>query len=110
MRSGFRTLLLGHWKRHYLPSRVSVLFFYILKSKLSSIFIFFRDKMMDYEVACLDITPLGKGKAHFIAVGLWTEVSALILNVPGLDVITTEPMKGGIDSYNLITKYKLIFQ
>lgn len=51
---------------------------------------------MENEVACLDITPLGSGKAHFVAAGLWTDVSALILSVPRLDVITKEPMKGGV--------------
>lgn len=55
--------------------------------------------MMENEVACLDITPLKPGKAHFVAVGLWTDVSALILSVPELDVITKEPMKGGKSSY-----------
>lgn len=51
--------------------------------------------MMENEIACLDITPLGAGKANFIAVGLWTDVSALILSVPALEVVTKEPMKGG---------------
>lgn len=52
---------------------------------------------MENEVACLDITPLGQGKskAHFVAVGLWTDVSALILTVPSLDIVTKEAMKGG---------------
>jgi DNA damage-binding protein 1 len=51
--------------------------------------------MMENEVACLDISPLGAGKANFVAVGLWTDVSALVLTLPGLDVVTKEPMKGG---------------
>lgn len=51
--------------------------------------------MMENEVACLDITPLGPGKAHFVAAGLWTDVSALILTVPSLDIVTKETMKGG---------------
>lgn len=55
---------------------------------------------MDNEIACLDITPLGTGKAHFVAVGLWTDVSALILSVPDLETITKEPMKGGQVLYN----------
>jgi len=50
---------------------------------------------MENEVACLDISPLGPGNANFIAVGLWTDVSALVLQVPTLDIITKEPMKGG---------------
>jgi len=51
---------------------------------------------MENEMACLDITPLSDGKAHFIAVGLWTDVSALILRVPSLEIVTKEPMKGGM--------------
>lgn len=51
---------------------------------------------MENEVACLDITPLSDNKAHFIAVGLWTDVAALILSVPNLEVVTKEPLKGGI--------------
>lgn len=57
------------------------------------------DKLMENEVACLDITPLGQGKAHLIAVGLWTDVSALILTVPSLEVVTKEAMKGGKKSF-----------
>jgi DNA damage-binding protein 1 len=51
---------------------------------------------MENEVACLDITPLSEGKAHLIAVGLWTDVSAVILRAPSLEVVTKEPMKGGM--------------
>ncbi|CAL8110980.1 unnamed protein product [Orchesella dallaii] len=54
------------------------------------------DKMMENEVACLDITPLGQGKAHLVAVGLWTDVSALILSVPTLEIVTKEAMRGEI--------------
>ena len=54
------------------------------------------DKLMENEVACLDITPLGEGKAHYAAVGLWTDVSALILRIPTLEVVTKEPLKGGM--------------
>lgn len=58
-------------------------------------------KTLDYEVACLDITPIGdeNTKAHFVAVGLWTNISAVILNLPELNILYTEKLGGG--NYNL---------
>jgi len=65
--------------------------------------------MMENEVACLDITPLGAGKAHFVAAGLWTDVSALVLQLPGLDVVTKEPMKGGINiNSDFVRKFSIV--
>lgn len=58
--------------------------------------ILLRDMIMENEVACLDITPLGAGRAHFVAVGLWTDVSALILRVPNLEIVTKQGLKGGL--------------
>lgn len=53
------------------------------------------DRVLENEVACLDITPLGEGKAHLVGVGLWTDVEALILRLPSLEILTKEPLKGG---------------
>jgi len=53
------------------------------------------DCVLENEVACLDISPLGEGKAHLVAVGLWTDVAALVLKLPSLEVLTKEPLKGG---------------
>jgi len=54
-------------------------------------------KELEYEVACLDITPLGdgKGKADLVAVGLWTDISAVILSLPTLEALYTEKLGGG---------------
>lgn len=54
-------------------------------------------KALEYEVACLDITPLddGKCKSDLVAVGLWTDISAVVLSLPNLDQIFTEKLGGG---------------
>ena len=53
---------------------------------------------MDHEVACLDITPLGEGdtRAHLLAVGLWTDLSARLLRLPSLELLHTEMLGGEI--------------
>lgn len=52
---------------------------------------------MDYEVACLDVTPLrdGNSRAEFVAVGLWTDISVRILRLPNFEEVTKEPLGGG---------------
>lgn len=53
---------------------------------------------LDYEVACLDISPLGDNvtNAELVAVGLWTDISACILRLPNLEVVHTEKLGGEI--------------
>lgn len=53
---------------------------------------------LDYEVACLDITPLKEGAttADFVAVGLWTDISARILKLPDFTEVTKELLGGEI--------------
>lgn len=48
-------------------------------------------------MACLDISPLGEGavNSEFIAVGLWTDISARILRIPDLSEATKEHLGGG---------------
>ncbi|XP_022211499.1 DNA damage-binding protein 1 [Drosophila obscura] len=55
-------------------------------------------KTLAYEVACLDITPLDEtqNKSDLIAVGLWTDISAVILSLPDLETIYTEKLSGEI--------------
>ncbi|XP_044728814.1 DNA damage-binding protein 1 isoform X2 [Chrysoperla carnea] len=55
-------------------------------------------RTLDYEVACLDVTPLRENNvhAHIVAVGLWTDISALLLDLPDLNQITNEPLGGEI--------------
>lgn len=54
-------------------------------------------RTLEYEVACLDITPLeeGKSKADLIAVGLWTDISVVVLSLPKLETMYTEKLFGG---------------
>ncbi|KAK6638735.1 DNA damage-binding protein 1 [Polyplax serrata] len=53
---------------------------------------------LEYEVACLDITPLGDGSntAEIMAVGLWTDISARILKLPTLEELNREYLGGEI--------------
>ncbi|EAT46412.1 AAEL002407-PA [Aedes aegypti] len=53
---------------------------------------------LDYEVACLDISPLEDNATHaeLVAVGLWTDISACILRLPNLEVVHTEKLGGEI--------------
>ncbi|XP_055903250.1 DNA damage-binding protein 1 [Eupeodes corollae] len=55
-------------------------------------------KSLEYEVACLDITPLDDSSSHsdLVAVGLWTDISAMILSLPNLETIYTEKLGGEI--------------
>ena len=55
--------------------------------------------VMEYEVACVDITPLGEGreKAELCAVGLWTEISVRMLQLPGLTPAVTQLLGGGME-------------
>lgn len=59
---------------------------------------FFRNTTLEYEVACLDITPLSEGgkTADIIAVGLWTDISARILKLPDLEELNREYLGGEI--------------
>lgn len=54
--------------------------------------------VLDYEVACLDISLIDddKTKADIIAVGLWTDISACILELPTLKMMSTEKLGGEI--------------
>ena len=52
---------------------------------------------MEYEVACLDITPLkdGANKSEICAVGLWTDISTRLLKLPGFETMHVEMLGGG---------------
>ncbi|CAJ0926367.1 unnamed protein product [Ranitomeya imitator] len=53
---------------------------------------------MEHEVACLDVTPLGGGDAlsTLCAIGLWTDISARILSLPGFQLLHKEMLGGEI--------------
>jgi hypothetical protein len=57
---------------------------------------------LEYEDACLDITPLSPAtgpnataKADICAVGLWTDISARLFKLPSLEEFHKEPLGGG---------------
>jgi DNA damage-binding protein 1 len=60
-------------------------------------------------VACLDVTPLqeGSGKAEIVAVGLWTDISARILRLPGLEEVNREFLGGGEIQQSVPVKLQL---
>lgn len=49
---------------------------------------------LDFEVACLDLSQVEE--EHFISVGLWTDISIIILSVPDLKVLHKEKVGGEI--------------
>lgn len=53
---------------------------------------------MEHEVACVDITPLNdeSGPSQLCAVGLWTDISARILQLPSLEQLHQEMLGGGV--------------
>ncbi|KAL5007237.1 hypothetical protein ScPMuIL_016043 [Solemya velum] len=52
----------------------------------------------DYEVACVDITPLKEGseKSSLCAVGFWTDISARVLKLPNFESLHVEMLGGEI--------------
>lgn len=55
---------------------------------------------LEYEVACLDISALHETqqarRSELVAVGLWTNISAIVLRLPDLNVLHTEQLGGEI--------------
>lgn len=52
---------------------------------------------MEFEVACLDITPLNaESTARICAVGFWTEISLSILSLPNLACLTNHKLEGEV--------------
>ncbi|XP_050068319.1 DNA damage-binding protein 1 [Anopheles maculipalpis] len=53
---------------------------------------------LKYEVACLDVSPLDENatRSDFVAVGLWTDISACVLKVPTLELLHEEKLGGEI--------------
>jgi DNA damage-binding protein 1 len=50
---------------------------------------------MEYEVACLDISPL-QPQLNLCAVGLWTDMSARLLRLPDFETVHVEMLGGGM--------------
>lgn len=56
---------------------------------------------LDYEVACVDITPIGGDNnnvtsSEICAVGLWTDISVQLLHLPTMKLISRESLGGEI--------------
>ena len=55
---------------------------------------------LEYEVACLEISPFHENepntKADFIAVGLWTDISVVLMKLPNLEKLYTEKLGGEV--------------
>ena len=56
------------------------------------------DTTLEFEVACIDITPLNEGdtKSDIVSIGLWTDISVRLLKIPTLEEITKEPLGGEV--------------
>ncbi|KAF5292358.1 hypothetical protein FQA39_LY03392 [Lamprigera yunnana] len=54
--------------------------------------------MLDVEIACLDISPIGENVtfSQFVAVGLWTDISVCILKLPELTDVYKEILGGEV--------------
>lgn len=62
-----------------------------------------KSRQLDYEVSCLDITPLpDDAKSEFISLGLWNDMSARILRIPSLDETHKEYLGGEIISRSIL--------
>ena len=64
---------------------------------------FFRHVTLDFEVACLDISPLKEccTRSKFIAVGLWTDISVRTFHLPDLVEATKENLGGGNEDLSM---------
>jgi DNA damage-binding protein 1 len=50
---------------------------------------------LEHEISCIDIHPLSGISADIVAVGMWTEISVRILQLPSLEQILIEKLGGG---------------
>lgn len=57
---------------------------------------------MEHEVACLDINPLRGSRARICSVGLWTDISIRILQMPSLSQLHCEKLEGEIIPRSII--------
>ena len=70
------------------------------------------DRTLDYEVACIDLSPLDEGeeepgKTSVASLGLWTDISVRLVKLPSLEEITKEYLGGEIIPRSiLITKFE----
>ncbi len=55
------------------------------------------DTTLEYEVACIDVTPLGDSeeRSDIVAIGLWTDITVRLLKLPSFEEIAKESLGGG---------------
>ena len=55
------------------------------------------DTTLEYEIACIDVTPLNEEdvKSEIVCIGLWTDITVRIFKLPSLEEIAKEPLGGG---------------
>ena len=52
---------------------------------------------LDHEIACLDISPFKENEmANIVAVGLWKDISARVLQLPHLTELCSEQLGGEV--------------
>lgn len=62
-----------------------------------------KHKTLEHEVSSLDVSPLpDETEAHFVAVGLWTDMSARILQIPNLEEVHRESLGGEVISRSIL--------
>lgn len=67
-------------------------------------FIMCRSLTLEHDVSCLDMSPISNidskdERSEFVAVGLWTDISARILKLPTLEELCREQLGGGNCSF-----------
>jgi DNA damage-binding protein 1 len=77
--------------------RETIYYLEIAESKIIQV----TGQKMDFEVACLDVTPLvnpldaeSLHRASICAVGFWTEISLSLLKLPDLSLLTNQKLDG----------------
>lgn len=53
-------------------------------------------KTLEHEVACIDVTPLTGEKSPLVAVGMWTDISVNLYQLPSLEFKSKVPLGGQI--------------
>lgn len=61
---------------------------------------FYRSVTLEHDVSCLDMSPVSNvdskdEKSQYVAVGLWTDISARVLKLPTLEELCREQLGGG---------------
>lgn len=57
----------------------------------------YSEAVMEHEVACVDVTPLGdERRSNICSIGLWVDISIRILSLPALETMHIVPIPGGV--------------